>query len=558
MIVNLCLIANYSLEYNYIQEFLDYYFNKIGIDQVYLYDYRLTDPDHRLTDIPYIANLVKQNKIVYHELTDWKYYEHQPLILQECYETHKHEFDWCCFFDCDEFLILKQHANIHEWLSDDLLGFDTDCNTVTVSWGLYGDAGNVYAVNGNVFDNYVKEDNRINTDVLYYKFIAKGGLDGLYIDNPHNVAVNDDFSKMKYQNGQVHNTDGWAVSWFSYEYAELAHVQFKSCEEFAKRKINELNKFLDLTPRNRYRYYTNLYFDYNERTQEKEDILYNQLNQMPLTIWACCVGNYNLEKNYVQEFCEHYLKLGVDKIYMFDDVHQDGHQLDEIPYIKGLIDEGKIIYHPIYDRTAQNFLYEDFYKDNNSKFDWCCFFDIDEYLILAKHDNLRDYLTDETIPFSRDVEVIQFSWAQCGDNDFLTPPTSGTLVENFGHNLTRIWGSNSKIIIRGGIKDKVNMVIGHCASSGHDDRIYYSNGELLGRCSDELEKYDLSVAYVMHLQTKSTQEFLARKSFGRIDFPQHSTKECMKYYTQVYRLICKWTEQKSLMFKKVYKDCGIL
>ena len=57
---------------------------------------------------------------------------------------------------------------------------------------------------------------------------------------------------------------------------------------------------------------------------------------------VCCITNYTLEKDYIEEWCEHYFNIGFNLIYMIDDAKFQKHLLSEIPYIKSCIDSGKI------------------------------------------------------------------------------------------------------------------------------------------------------------------------------------------------------------------------
>lgn len=44
-------------------------------------------------------------------------------------------------------------------------------------------------------------------------------------------------------------------------------------------------------------------------------------NNVNNIIALACITNYLIDHEYIEEYCEHYFKLGFDRIYLLDDIH---------------------------------------------------------------------------------------------------------------------------------------------------------------------------------------------------------------------------------------------
>lgn len=109
-----CIAKNEDL---YIEEWIKYN-SYLGFDKIFIYenDWRLNYDNEIIHKIPFdgIAKQVEAyNNFIIH---------------------HKNEWDWVAFFDVDEFLVLKQHNNIKEFLSN-----YNEFDGVAINWYLFGD-----------------------------------------------------------------------------------------------------------------------------------------------------------------------------------------------------------------------------------------------------------------------------------------------------------------------------------------------------------------------------------------------------------------------------------
>ena len=82
------------------------------------------------------------------------------------------------------------------------------------------------------------------------------------------------------------------------------------------------------------------------------------------------------EHLYIKDWCNHYLKIGFDKIYIYDNDDLDA------PSIKDYVpksDKIEIIdLRGVREECLLHHTFDNFYKTH--KFDWCLFCDIDEFL----------------------------------------------------------------------------------------------------------------------------------------------------------------------------------
>jgi hypothetical protein len=128
-------IALATLAHNdelYIQEWIDYNL-KLGFDDIHIFqnNWRLN-------------NCNPNNKVHLHEYDGKSYLSAEPIwtrnIQAKCFtdfaRKYYNEYEWCAFFDVDEFLVLKQHKNVKDFIDN---YNDFDC--LIINWAMFGDSG---------------------------------------------------------------------------------------------------------------------------------------------------------------------------------------------------------------------------------------------------------------------------------------------------------------------------------------------------------------------------------------------------------------------------------
>jgi hypothetical protein len=124
----------------------------------------------------------------------------------------------------------------------------------------------------------------------------------------------------------------------------------------------------------------------------------------------CAIGR--LENRYAKEFVTHHLKLGFDKIIIYDNNHGDEEQFDAV--LKTNIEKKQVEIIDWRDRDHdQNFAYRDCYVRYGNDYQWIAFFDFDEHLKLATAKDIKEVLN------GIDADCVCLNWRTMSDNNFV-------------------------------------------------------------------------------------------------------------------------------------------
>ena len=173
------------------------------------------------------------------------------------------------FFDFDEFLVLKKHKDIHEYLSDEMFN-DYDC--VKINWMLYDDNDLIEDDGRPVNERLTRPcdyDIKIGYDFpqnYHVKSIVRGGSISRCKGGGWNPHVPFMFENTCNGDGIRGNTSPFQP--YSYENAWIKHFSLKTLEEFINNKLvrglgdRKLEDYLKLNP-------INDFFKLNKKTDEK-------------------------------------------------------------------------------------------------------------------------------------------------------------------------------------------------------------------------------------------------------------------------------------------------
>ena len=224
------------------------------------------------------------------------------------------------------------------------------------------------------------------------------------------------------------------------------------------------------------------------------------------------------EHKYINEWVEHYINLGVDKIYIYDN-----DDLDK-PYIRDFISSkflNKCVIKNIRGQQKpklQHDIYTGFYIKYGKTFDWCLFCDIDEFLFGV--DDIHSWLEQ---PQFYNAEQIRIKWKLFGDDNLVQRDMNKSVVETFtkevktslNRNLINIGNleRQGKMIVRGGLS---NVVIRspHFASYIVRDNVVPSvlpSGKITNSKVVIEEDYSQENVFLHHYMTKSLSEFIGQK-----------------------------------------------
>lgn len=133
-----------------------------------------------------------------------------------------------------------------------------------------------------------------------------------------------------------------------------------------------------------------------------------------MKVALCCIAK--MENRYINEFVEHYKKLGFDNIFIYDNNDINGEKVSDA--IMEHIDSGfaKVIDYRG-KKVCQLMAYRDCYEKFNKQYDWIAFFDCDEFLEFTdKSLNIKDFLSFD---YFLDTHAVHINWKIYDDNDLL-------------------------------------------------------------------------------------------------------------------------------------------
>lgn len=195
-----CIAKN---EDNYIKEWVDYHI-KLGFDNVFIYenDWRCDYTHPQLVKIPFDG--LSQQMVAYN---NWL-------------KHRKNGFDWVAFFDVDEFLVLKKHKTIQEFVSD-----YNSKNGIGINWYFFGNNGHEkveddysqikrFTKRGSVMNHHIKTILNCNVKC------------NMKVHNPDSVQI------VSPEGNQIYGPFNYK---FSDEIAQLNHYFCKTPEEFKKK-----------------------------------------------------------------------------------------------------------------------------------------------------------------------------------------------------------------------------------------------------------------------------------------------------------------------------------
>ena len=245
-------------------------------------------------------------------------------------------------------------------------------------------------------------------------------------------------------------------------------------------------------------------------------------------ICLCSIGKG--ENLYAREFVEYYKKLGVNKIFIYDNNDKNGESFDMV--LQDYVDKKFVDIIDIRGIIApQKKSIEDCRKKNFRKFDWLLFFDFDEFLFLRNYTNIKDFLNQKK--FDK-CQTIQLNWFFHTDNNLLYYDNR-SLAERFPET-DRRW-KNKKL---GGVEGIKSILRGNINIEIYDIHILNPNliscdgfGNITKIESISTNNADHYYYYIDHYWSKSTEEFVNKLNKGSVTYgfwSEHILKRLRIYF----------------------------
>jgi len=224
-----------------------------------------------------------------------------------------------------------------------------------------------------------------------------------------------------------------------------------------------------------------------------------------LKVAICAVAKN--ENKYIKEWVDYHLHLGFDNIFIYDNNDSNSEKISDI------INNDKVI---IYDwfniQSIQSKAYTDCFNNQKNNFDWILYIDIDEFVVLEKYNNIKQFLSNE---YFNNTYIIRLNWMHFDDNDELDIINDNYNVFNRFHNRIKYFkDSYGKSFIRTNLQIKKTISAhGYC---NKEDLIPAVNaiGE---QCLNEncVVSYEplYKGAWINHYRTKTIGEYIRQKFF---------------------------------------------
>ena len=213
------------------------------------------------------------------------------------------------------------------------------------------------------------------------------------------------------------------------------------------------------------------------------------------------------ENLYVKEYVDYYLKLGIDKLFIYDDNEPNTEKISDI--VGNLSKKIKIYENRKKKIKRQSQAYNDCYKNNKANFDWFLMIDMDEFLVIVNN-TLKKYLSNKIF---KKCDFIKFHWVFSNDNNLIYYDNR-SLFERFKGPYTK--SQFIKSIIRGNINRLKYSV--HSPKESPEKNITCNNiGKVIKSKIINFEyinPINIDKAFIIHFKFKSTEEFIRKYKRG--------------------------------------------
>jgi hypothetical protein len=198
------------------------------------------------------------------------------------------------------------------------------------------------------------------------------------------------------------------------------------------------------------------------------------------------------EDNYIQEWIDYNKKLGFDDIVIYQNDW------------KCNVDDSQVIKIDFNGVNRQVDAYNHFIKTNIGKYDWAAFLDIDEYLVLKKHKNIKEFIQEYS-----DYNSIGINWCLFGDNGLEGIDGEYSVLKRFTKRQSSI-NQHIKSIVK--LTSKVIMGV-------HNPDCFWVDPNKKTHMGPFNKDGDDTIAIINHYFVKTKEEFLLKCEKGRADAP---------------------------------------
>ena len=214
-----------------------------------------------------------------------------------------------------------------------------------------------------------------------------------------------------------------------------------------------------------------------------------------LKICLCSIGKK--ENLYVKEFIQHYIKLGYNKIFIYDHNDIDDERFEDI--IQDEINKGfvSIINYRGYKTPIQFTAYSDCYEKHNLTYNWLSFFDFDEFLELKpKNIKIQNFLNNKRFIYCQNIKINWVSYSNKQSLYYDKRPIQQRVISSI------IPNKHIKSTVRGNLSINYWYHATNPHSSGNKFNTCSSSGKMIDFSSPFNEPPDIKYAFLKHYHFK--------------------------------------------------------
>ena len=248
------------------------------------------------------------------------------------------------------------------------------------------------------------------------------------------------------------------------------------------------------------------------------------------------------ENPYLREWCDHYLSLGVKKIFLYDNSREGDERPAEV--LTGYGDAVEIIDYTNEGVGAQVMAYSDCYEKHGNEYGWIGFLDADE--LVRVDGDLPTYLN------TMQADVVLLSWRIMTDSGLVhydpRPMAERFTVAKENPSLEN--GTEFvKSFVRGGLTGLHFEVQPHVPSFKGKLKVVNAVGEdvTLYPAIKPVHK----VAWIDHYLTKTAEEYIGKIARGFINVSQEHNDQRKAHAIEHFFNINEWTAEKEAILKGV-------
>lgn len=198
------------------------------------------------------------------------------------------------------------------------------------------------------------------------------------------------------------------------------------------------------------------------------------------------------EDNYIQEWINYHLKLGFDRIFIYENDWDSNIENDKVTKIK------------ISGVRKQLECYNSFIKQNIGKYDWVSFLDVDEFIVLKKHKTIKEFISDYS-----EFNGVGINWVLFGDNNLSdVVDNNHSVIERFTKRQKNP-NPHVKSIVK--LNNDFHMWV-HIPSG-----TFVDTNKNIKYGTPYIENGPTDVAQINHYFCKTKSEFIKKMNRGRAD-----------------------------------------